>query len=86
MTTVRTLMALCGLGMLVAACGSSTEDRAISGGAIGAGTGAAAGAATGGSVLGGAVLGGAAGAGTGAVTDEDDIDLGDPIWEDDEED
>ena len=32
-------------------------------------------ALTGGSVLGGAILGGAAGAATGALTDEDDIDL-----------
>ncbi len=66
--------------LLLAACGSSTSDRAMSGGAIGAGVGAAAGAVTGGSVLGGAVLGGAAGAATGAVTDDEDIDLGKPVW------
>lgn len=59
----------------LAACGSSQGDRALSGGAIGAAAGAAGSALTGGSVLGGAVLGGAAGAVTGAVTDEDDIDL-----------
>ena len=82
MNAGRMMLATFGLGLLLAACGSSTEDRAISGGAIGAGAGAAAGAATGTSVLGGAVLGGAAGAGTGALTDEDDIDLGEPIWED----
>jgi osmotically inducible lipoprotein OsmB len=67
--------------LLLAACGSSTSDRAMSGGAIGAGAGAAVGAVTGTSVLGGAVLGGAAGAATGAVTDEDDIDLGKPVWD-----
>jgi osmotically inducible lipoprotein OsmB len=66
--------------LLLAACGSSTSDRAISGGAIGAGTGAALGAVTGTSALGGAALGGAAGAATGALTDEDDVDLGEPIW------
>jgi hypothetical protein len=66
--------------MLLAACGSSSGDRAMSGGAIGAGVGAAAGAVTGGSVVGGAVLGGAAGAATGVLTDEDDVDLGDPAW------
>jgi osmotically inducible lipoprotein OsmB len=67
--------------LLLAACGSSTSDRAISGGAIGAGAGAGLGAVTGTSALGGAVLGGAAGAAAGALTDEDDIDLGDPVWD-----
>ena len=67
--------------LLLAACGSSTSDRAMSGGAIGAGAGAAVGAVTGTSVLGGALLGGAAGAAGGAMTDEDDIDLGKPVWD-----
>jgi len=66
--------------VLLAACGSSTSDRAISGGAIGAGAGAALGAVTGTSALGGAALGGAAGAATGALTDQDDVDLGKPVW------
>ena len=73
-------LALSSTLLLVAACGSSTSDRAISGGAIGAGAGAATGAVTGGSVLGGAIVGGAAGAAAGAATDEDQIDLGDPVW------
>jgi len=64
----------------LAGCGSSTSDRAISGGALGAGAGAATGAAVGGSPLGGAILGGAAGAAIGAFTEEDDIDLGKPWW------
>ena len=68
------------LALGLAGCGSSTTDRALSGGAIGAGTGAAAGALTGGSVLGGALLGGGAGAATGALTDKDDLDLGEPLW------
>jgi hypothetical protein len=67
--------------LLLAACGSSKTDRGLSGGAIGAGVGAAAGAATGGSVLGGAALGGAAGAAAGVLTDEDDVDLGEPAWD-----
>ena len=50
----------------LAACGSSWEDRALSGGGIGAGAGAVGAAA---------VLGGAAGAAIGGLTDEDDIDL-----------
>jgi osmotically inducible lipoprotein OsmB len=70
--------ALVALGL--AACGSSTGDRAVSGGAIGAGAGAAIGGLTGGSVLGGALLGGAAGAAGGALTKDRDVNLGKPIW------
>jgi hypothetical protein len=77
---MRELALTIGLLALLSACGSSQSDRALSGGAIGAGIGGAAGAATGGSVLGGAILGSAAGAATGAVTDEDDLDLGKPVW------
>lgn len=73
------LAAFC-LVAALAACGSSTSDRALSGAGIGAGLGAAGGAITGGSILGGAALGGAAGAATGALTDEDDVDLGKPVW------
>jgi hypothetical protein len=67
--------------LMLAACGSGKTERGLSGGAIGAGVGAAAGAVTGGSVLGGAALGGAAGAATGVLTDEDDVDLGEPAWD-----
>lgn len=66
--------------LLLAACGSTKTERGVSGGAIGAGVGAAGSAITGGSILGGAALGGAAGAATGVLTDEDDVDLGDPVW------
>ncbi len=65
---------------LISACGYSTGDRALSGGAIGAGAGAAGAAVTGGSPVGGAVLGGAAGAAIGALTDPRDVNLGRPIW------
>ncbi len=68
--------------LALAACGSSKTDRGLSGGAIGAGVGAAGSAVTGGSILGGAALGGAAGAATGVLTDEDDVDLGRPVWKD----
>lgn len=67
--------------LLLAACGSSKLDRGLSGGAIGAGAGAGLGAVTGMSVLGGAAIGGAAGAATGVLTDEDTIDLGEPLWD-----
>jgi osmotically inducible lipoprotein OsmB len=63
----------------LAACGNTTSDRALSGGAIGAGAGAVGGVLLG-SPVAGALLGGAAGAAAGALTDKDDIDLGKPIW------
>ena len=52
----------------VAACGDTWGQRAVTGGAIGAGTGAVVGAATGMGPLTGAVVGGAVGAGVGAAT------------------
>ncbi len=63
----------------LAGCGESKTDRALSGAGIGA-----AGGALGGALLGspgtGALIGGAVGAGAGALTDPNDIDLGKPIW------
>ena len=76
---MKLIYALCAC-LLVAACGESKLDRGLSGAAIGAGAGAAAGAATGHSATGGALLGGAAGGAAGVLTDEDDVDLGDPVW------
>lgn len=61
--------------LLVAACGNTKGERALSGGGIGAGVGAAGAAVTGGSIAGGALLGAGVGAVTGAVTDKDDINL-----------
>jgi osmotically inducible lipoprotein OsmB len=77
---LRNTLVIAGLSMLLVACGDSKLDRGLSGAAIGAGAGGAAGAVTGTSTLGGAVLGGADGAATGVLTDEDDIDLGKPVW------
>ncbi len=77
---LRTILVVSGLTLLLAACGESRLDRGLSGAAIGAGAGAAAGAVTGGSVTRGAVLGGAAGGAAGVLTDEDDVDLGRPVW------
>lgn len=85
-TTLRSLAALAILGLILAVCGSSTTDRAISGGGIGAAAGAGTSAVTGGNAITGGVLGGAAGVATGALTDEDDVNLGDPIWNRDDED
>ena len=50
------------------ACGDTWGQRAVTGGAIGAGSGAVLGAATGMGPLTGAVVGGAVGAGVGAAT------------------
>ncbi len=61
--------------LTLGACGSRPGERALSGGAIGAGVGAVGSTLVGGSPWTGAAIGGAAGAVTGAVTDKDDINL-----------
>ena len=66
-------------GLLLAGCGSSPGDRAISGGAMGAGVGALAGLAVGMPVT-GAIFGGALGATAGALSDPSQIYLGKPVW------
>lgn len=65
---------------LLTACGESTGDRALSGGAIGAGVGAVGGAVLGGDPVTGAVVGGAVGAAAGGLTKKKDVDLGKPVW------
>ncbi len=76
--------ALYGAALLVAfvlgGCGSTAEERGISGAGIGAAGGAVLGAVTGLSLVQGVLIGAAAGGLTGALTDEDTVDLGDPIW------
>ena len=66
--------------LALAACGTTTGDRALSGAGIGAATGAAASGLTGGSPAAGAIVGGAVGAAVGGVSKKKDIDLGEPIW------
>ena len=80
MKAIASLALIVVLSLATAAGGSSKTDRALSGAGIGAAGGAVAGAVTGTSVLGGAVLGGVIGAAAGGLTDDDDFDLGDPIW------
>ena len=77
--TAVAAVTLIGASLALGACGESKGDRALSGGAIGAGAGAVGGALVGAPVS-GAVIGGAAGAATGAMTDKDQIDLGKPAW------
>ena len=81
MRTLTNLVIALSVASMVAACGSSRTDRTLSGAGIGAAGGAAVGAVTGGNPLTGAILGGAAGAAAGGLTDEDDFNLGDPIWD-----
>lgn len=69
------LVILSAATLMLAACGNTTGERAVSGGAIGAGAGAVGTAITGGNPWAGAAIGGAAGAVVGAVTDRDQIDL-----------
>ncbi|MBF0324506.1 hypothetical protein [Magnetospirillum moscoviense] len=79
MNRIALVLAMLATAASLAACGSSTGDRAISGGGIGAGVGALGGLLLG-SPIEGALIGGAVGAGAGALTKEKDINLGKPIW------
>ncbi len=73
-------MPVVGLCVLISACGTTPEERGISGAGIGAGAGAIVGAVTGLSVVEGAVLGAVAGGLTGALTKEESVNLGEPVW------
>jgi osmotically inducible lipoprotein OsmB len=72
-TTVASI-ALCTLALGGCSNMNQTEQRLLSGGAIGAGVGAGATLLTGGCVTCGAVIGGAIGAGAGYVIDQVDKD------------
>lgn len=65
---------------MLAACGNTQGDRALSGAGIGAGVGAVGGAIVGGNPVAGAAIGGAVGAAAGALTKEKDVNLGRPVW------
>jgi hypothetical protein len=67
--------------LALSACGTTTADRAASGGLLGAGAGAAIGSLSGDAGA-GAVIGGVAGAAAGALTDPCSVNLGHPIWRD----
>lgn len=70
MRTGLTLTFIAAAALALGACGDTRGERALSGGALGAGAGAVGGAVLGGSAVTGAVIGGALGAGAGALTDE----------------
>lgn len=65
--------------LALSACGTSTGDRGLSGGLLGAGTGATIGALAG-SAGTGALWGGLGGAAIGMLTSPDMINLGQPVW------
>ncbi|MXN63462.1 hypothetical protein GR183_00970 [Stappia sp. GBMRC 2046] len=69
-------LAICGLALALAACGSSRFERGASGAGIGGLAGAGVVAAAGGPILAGAAVGALGGAAVGALTSECDIDLG----------
>lgn len=62
------IMTMSAILLGLAACGDSWGQRAVTGGAIGAGSGAVIGGVTGVGILPGALIGGAVGAGVGAAT------------------
>jgi len=76
-----TVVAALAVALGLAACGTTPTDRAASGGLIGAGAGAAIGSLYGDAGA-GAVIGGVAGAAAGALTDPCEVNLGHPIWAD----
>lgn len=65
----------------LAACGTTPEERVITGAGLGAAGGAIIGAVTGLTVLQAALIGTGVGGATGLLTDESMLDLGRPIWE-----
>ncbi len=77
---VRSASVLCAAALLVAACGTTPEERGISGAGIGAAGGAIIGALTGLTVLEGALIGTGLGAAAGLFTDEKKLNLGEPLW------
>ncbi len=72
-----TAMACIAMLTLVSACGDTQGQRALSGGAIGAGVGTIGGALISSNPVAGALVGGIAGAGIGAATNKSQINFGD---------
>jgi len=82
-TTLRLIPCLFVAAAVLGGCGTANRsgERVAGGAAVGAAGGAAVGALFGGiGAVPGALIGAAAGGGTGAVTNESQVDLGEPIW------
>ncbi len=65
---MQKLIAVLAIALGLSACGTSPGERAVTGGAIGAGAGAVVGATTGVGIVPGVIVGGVGGAAIGAVT------------------
>jgi len=75
------LASLLAAGIALSGCGSNSVERGVTGTGVGAASGAAVGALFGGiGAIPGALIGAGFGAGTGIATDEQDINLGEPVW------
>lgn len=77
---MRPRILLLAVPFFLAACGSLPQDRAITGGGIGAAGGAIIGAVTGLTVVQGALIGTGLGAVIGGLTTAGNFDLGTPFW------
>jgi len=79
--TIRSTTVAAALVLTLSACGSTPEERGLTGAGMGAATGAIIGAASGGlSVVAGSLIGAGAGGALGAFTDPSRLNLGEPIW------
>lgn len=76
---VKNFMLAAGAAALLAGCGTQVGDRMASGAAIGAGAGVVAGGV-------GAIPGAVIGAAVGGLTSPDQVNLGKPVWEENDED
>ena len=78
---IRLLGFVLAVPLLVAGCGTSTFDRSLTGGALGALAGAGTGALIGPLGVGaGALIGAGAGAAAGGLTHPDQVNLGRPVY------
>lgn len=75
----KTFAAVMTATVFLSACGTTSGDRALSGGLIGAGTGALIGSVTG-SAGKGALIGGLGGMALGALTSPRQVNFGEPLW------
>jgi hypothetical protein len=78
---IRTLALATAACVALAACGTNPGDRAVTGGAMGAGAGLVVGAIAGAPLLGATIIGAGAGALAGAITDPHKVNFGRPAWE-----
>lgn len=72
---MKNLLLAASAAVLLSACGTQVGDRAASGAAIGGGAGLVAGGI-------GAIPGAIIGAGVGAFTTPEQVNLGEPVWDD----